>query len=320
MKLLLASQEGEAHFHLLDDLPAQVPTLEIHNAATPAETLDQIADAEIFYGKPTHELLAAARQLRWIQSPSAGVDYLGQLPELVESDVVVTNTRGAHGPSIAEHVFALLLSFTRGIPACIGWKQQKHWGRTEGYRALREIKGATIGIIGFGAIGRSVAQRAAAFEMNVLAIDAQPVTGTPHVAEVWRASRLHDLLAQSDVVVVSAPYTPETHHLIDAAALAAMKPDAYLIVVSRGGIVDEEALATAMRGGKLAGAALDVAEHEPLPAASPLWDIPNVILTPHLAGASSQKERRCVEILRDNVVRYANGEPLQNVVNKRLGY
>lgn len=316
MKLLLASEEGAAFFDLLNDLP----DLEIIKAGSADEAVAKVSDVDVFYGRPTHALLATAKRLRWIQSPSAGVDYLGQLPELVESDIIVTNTRGAHGSSIAEHVFALLLAFTRILPDCWDWQHERRWGREGVYHSLHEITGSTMGIIGFGAIGRTVAKRAHGFEMNVLAVDVQPIAGGDEVAEVWPVSRLGDLLVASDSVVVAAPYTPETHHMIDAAALAKMKRSAYLIVISRGGIVDEQALADALRARRIAGAALDVMEHEPLAPDSPLWDVPNLVLTPHLAGASDAKERRCVEILRSNLIRFAQGEPLQNVVDKHRGY
>jgi phosphoglycerate dehydrogenase-like enzyme len=217
-------------------------------------------------------------------------------------------------------VFALLLSLTRGIGTALEWQARKHWGRAEGYRALTEIAGMTMGIVGFGQLGRGVAQRARAFELNLLAVDAQPGDGSPYVDEVWPPARLPELLARSDVVVITAPYTTVTHHLIDAAALAMMPPDAYLIAVSRGGIVDEDTLVAALRNGRLAGAALDVTEQEPLPPSSPLWKLPNVLITPHLAGASAAKERRCVEILRENLLRFTRGAPLLNVIDKRLGY
>ncbi len=320
MKLLLGAAEGEAYFHLLDDLRHEVSDLEIIRATGPAEVLGLVGEVDVLYGFPTAEVVAAAPRLRWIQSPSAGVEYVARVPNLVESPIVVTNTRGAHGPSIAEHVFALLLAFTRGIPVALEWQKQRYWGRQEGYRALREIKGATMGIVGFGAIGRAVAQRALAFEMNLLAVDARAVDGTPFLDEVWPPSRLPELLEHSEAVLIAAPYTPETHHLLDATMLARMRRDAYLIIVSRGGIVEENALADALRSNHLAGAALDVTEQEPLPPGCPLWELPNVIITPHLAGASGPKERRCVEILRDNLIRYARGEPLLNVVDKRLGY
>jgi phosphoglycerate dehydrogenase-like enzyme len=316
MKLLLASIEGEQYFDILND----VPDLEIVRASSPEEMLGHAADVDVIYAFPTPEFLAAATKLRWVQSPSAGVDYLMRFPQLVESDVIVTNTRGAHAPSIAEHTFGLLLSLTRCVPISLEWQAKKHWGRQEGYRLPREIKGSTMGIIGFGQIGRAVAQRAKAFEMDVLAVDAVAGSGAPYCDEVWPTDRLHDLLSASDVVVVAAPYTKESHHLINAEAIAAMKPDAYLIVVSRGGILDEDALAASMKSGHLAGAGIDVAEKEPLSQDSPLWDLPNVILTPHLAGSSFQKERRCVEVLRENLLRFGRGEQLMNVVDKRAGY
>jgi len=318
VKLLLASREGADHYGLLDDV--EVPDLKIARAETPDQILAEIADADVFFGFPTAEVVAAAPKLRWIQSPSAGVEYVAKVPELVESDVILTNTRGAHGPSIGEHTFALLLAMTRRLPTCLDWQRQHHWGRVEGYRTSREIMGATMGIVGYGAIGRGIAQRAAAFEMPLLAVDAQAVDGEPFLDEVWPPSRLPELLERSEVVVVAAPLTPETHHLLDADMLARMRPDAYLIVVSRGGIVDEAALAEALGASRLAGAALDVTEQEPLGPDSPLWDAPNLILTPHLAGDSFQKERRVVEILRDNLLRFSRGEALLNVVDKRRGY
>jgi len=156
--------------------------------------------------------------------------------------------------------------------------------------------------------------------MEGLAVDPHPGPGAPLVVGTWDMERLPGLLEQSDVVVVAAPLTAESYHLIDAEALARMKLDAYLIVVSRGGIVDEDALADALHGGRLAGAGIDVTEVEPLPPDSRLWDAPNVVITPHTAGDSSEKERRCVEILRENLLRFAQGETLLNVVDKRRGY
>lgn len=316
MKLVLASFEGEAYFDMLNDLP----DLKIVRVHSDAEALPEMAECDVFYGRPSDALVDAAPRLKLVQSPGAGVDFLMNTPKLVASDIIVTNTRGAHGPSIAEHVFAFLLSFTRGIPDALEWQRHKHWGREEGYRALHEIKDSTIGIIGYGQIGRSVAKRARAFETNVIAVDAHPGPGDDSVAEVWRLSRLHDLLGQADAVVISAPYTHESRHLINAEALAAMKPTAYLIAISRGGIVDEDALATALTSGQIAGAGVDVTETEPLPSESPLWTAPNIIITPHLAGASGPKERRCVQILHDNLIRFAKGKPLINVVDKRAGY
>ncbi len=318
VKLVLGGREGEAHFGLVNEL--DIPDLDVVTELDPAKVLAEVADADVFYGIPTLDVVKAGKKLRWIQSSSAGVEYTAHIPELVNSDIVLTNTRGAHGPSIGEHTFALLFALTRKLPESLAGQRDHEWRRLELYRVCCEINGGTMGIIGFGQIGRAVAQRALAFNMDVLAVDAQGVDDAPGVEEVWPLSRLPELLERSLVVVVSAPLTAESKHLLDAEALAHMRPEAYLIVVSRGGIVDETALAEALRGGKLAGAGLDVTEVEPLPADSPLWDAPNLVITPHTAGASTEKERRCVEILCDNLTRFANGEPLVNVVNKRLGY
>ncbi|HEV2108504.1 MAG TPA: D-2-hydroxyacid dehydrogenase [Thermomicrobiales bacterium] len=317
MKVVLHAVEGEKHFGILE---GTLPDLEIVRATSPDEAVALIKDADVFFGRPTHELLAAAERLRWIQAPSAGVEFVSSMPELVENDMLLTNTRGAHGPSIAEHVFGLLLAFTREIPVCLDLQRERRWVREKLYRSAREIMGSTMGIVGFGQIGRNIAQRAQGFELNLLAVDAQAVDGTPFVDSVWPTSRLGDLLVQSDIVVITVPLSDSSRNMIDANAIAKMKPDAYLIAISRGGIVNEEALAKALKSGHLAGAGLDVTVQEPLPPDNPLWDAPRLILTPHLAGASDPKERRVVEIFRDNLLRFAAGEPLINQVDKRLGY
>ena len=320
MKLVLAGREGEAHFGILDELKAEIPDLDIVIELDPVKCMAEVADADVVYGLPSADLVKAAPKLRWIQSSAAGVEYIARIPEVVESGIAVTNTRGAHGPSIGEHTFALLFALTRHLPECLERQKARRWDRTGLYRSAREMHEKTMGIVGYGAIGRSIAHRAAAFEMRVIAVDAQGVDGDAYVEEPWPLSRLADLLEQSDVVVVTAPLTPESHHMLDAAMLARMRPDAYLIVVSRGGIVEEGALAAALGEGRLAGAAIDVAEQEPMPPDHPLWDAPNLIVTPHLAGASTEKERRCVEILKANLLRFHKGEPLLNEVDKRRGY
>ncbi|MEJ7839704.1 MAG: D-2-hydroxyacid dehydrogenase [Thermomicrobiales bacterium] len=315
LKVVLCTQEGSDYFHLLDE----VEGISIKNV-TPAEVKDAVADAEIYFGFPSKKLLDEAPHLKWIQAASAGVEFVANIPELVASDIILTNTRGAHGPSIGEHALALLLTMTRHIPESIDQMNRKHWERGTLYKTAREIGGLTMGIIGFGSLGRGIAQRAQAFEMNLLAVDVQAVSGQPFLDEVWPVSRLDDLIEQSDVVVVAAPLTAETRYLLNAEKLAKMKSDAYLVVVSRGGIVDETALLELLKAGKIAGAALDVVEQEPLPADSPLWDAPRFVLTPHLAGASAPKERRVVEIFKENLGRYQRGEALLNVVDKSRGF
>lgn len=317
MKLVIATEEGEQAY---DELLGSIEGLEIVRAGSADAALAEIADADVYYGRPSDALVAAARNLKLLQAQSAGVDFLMQMPGVAGSAIPLANTRGAHAPSIAEHAFALLLALSRGLPTCFDWQRKRYWARGEGYRMPKEIMGGTMGIVGYGAIGREIAQRAVGFGMKIVAVDAHPAADAPHVAEVWPSARLPDLMAASDIVMVAAPYTKDSHHMLDAAAFAAMKSGGYVIVVSRGGIVDEAALADALASGHLAGAGIDVAEREPLPDDSRFWDLPNVILTPHLAGSSTQKERRCVEILRENILHLQRGEPLVNLVDKQLGY
>lgn len=314
-RIVLCSKEGEEFYGLLDELEnvniTRCERDELHQHA---------ADMEVFFGHPTVELVESAPNLTWIQAPSAGVEFVARIPALVSAHVMITNTRGAHGPSIGEHAMALLLAMTRHIPESVRQQDRKVFDRSVLYRTACEVNGLTMGIIGFGALGRGVAQRALAMDMDVIAVDAQAVDGTGLIDEVWPVSQLDDLLEQSDVVVVATPFTPETEGLLGADKLAKMKDDAYLIVVSRGGIVDEAALVDALRNDRLAGAALDVTMPEPPEESSPLWDCPRLLLTPHTAGASARKERRVVEIFRDNIVRYQNGEPLMNLIDKTRGY
>jgi len=318
MKLVMTGREGEAFFHLVEEM--DLPGLEVVRTNTMEETLAAVADAEVFFGHPSVPLTDAAPALRWIQAPSAGVEHIVKIPAILERNITVTNSRGAHGPSIGEHAIALLLALTRELHTCFKQQAEHNWTREVLYKTNREIQGMTMGILGYGALGRGIAQRAQGFELNLLAVDARAVEGHPFIDEVWPPSRLPEMLELADVIVVATPLTAETRLLLDAAALARMKPDAYLIVVSRGGIVDEAALETALRDGKLAGAALDVTAIEPLPAGSPLWEAPNLILTPHTAGASAPKERRVVEIFRENIVRYVAGDPLLNVVDPVTGF
>jgi phosphoglycerate dehydrogenase-like enzyme len=318
MKLVLATNANASHFALLDELAAE--GIEVISAFDAATLRRELADAEGVYGWPPLELLAEAKRLRWLQSPSAGVEHLWSLPELQRSDVVVTNARGAHAPNMAEHVFAMILAFSRSILRARDFQKGHRWEARAAREYCYELAGKTLGIIGYGNIGRQVARRARAFDMQVLAVDAQPVASDDPSTEVWPLGRLADLLAQSDVVVVAAPATPESKHLIGALQLQTMKRAAGLVVISRGALFDHAALATALSEGTIAWAGIDATEPEPLPADSPLWDLPTCLVTPHSSGHSIEKERRVIEILRDNARRLARGEPLLNVVDKERGY
>ncbi len=302
------------------ELQSKHPAVELVVAESRDTVLDQIGDVDGVFGGLSPMEFAAAEQLRWIQSSSAGVEWLRDVPALVNrDDVVVTNMRGAHAATIAEHLFAMLLAFTRGLPEFAVFQQREHWGRGE-VGSLRAIKDMTIGIVGFGNIGRAIARRANGFEMRVLAVDAQPVPASDGVGEVWPLSRLDDLCREADVLAISAPITPETTGLIGPAQVALLKRGSYVMAMSRGGIVDEPALIKALESGQLAGAGLDVTRVEPLPAGDPLWKAPNLIITPHDSALSSLTFDLVWSIFDENLGRFERGEPLVNVVDKRLGY
>jgi phosphoglycerate dehydrogenase-like enzyme len=269
------------------------------------------------------EQFAAARKLRWIHAPTAAVHQL-LFEELVNSDVVITNSTEVHGPVVAEHVMALIFALAKKIPQAVAFQQKRVWAQEamwkEGLR-LHEIAGATLGLIGLGSIGRRVARMAWALGMRVIGVREHVEKGKPDGVEtVFPPSKLDELLKQSDYVVVAAPLLAETTGLINAARLAVMKPGAYLINVGRGPQVDAVALVEALAARRIAGAALDVFEKEPLPSDSPLWTAENLLITPHTAGLTDKLWNRHYELFSENLRRYLAGQPLQFVVDKQKGY
>lgn len=317
MKILLGNR---ANNERIASFRAAYPDVEFVCASSPEEAQREIVDADAYFGNPSRELYLAAKKLRWIQAPSAGVEFVHRIPELVASDVTLTNTRGAHAATIAEHTFAMLLSLTRALRFFDHAKGCHTWVRGEGYRHLSGIDGKTMGIVGLGNIGRAIAKRAHGFEMNVLAVDAQEVPATEHVKSVWRLDRLHDMLREIDVLTISAPITPETRGMIGEKEIRLLKPGSYLLAVSRGGIVQEAPLIAALKDGHLHGAGLDVTETEPLPGDSPLWDVPNLIITPHVSGGSQLTTETMWSIFFENVGHFVKNEPLRNLTDKKLGY
>jgi len=285
---------------------------------------DDLQDAEILFTTSLRpEQFAMARGLRWIHSPSAAVHQL-LFPELRGSEVILTNSREVHGPVVAEHVIALIFALARKIPQAVAFQRKHVWGQeaiwNEGAHP-REVGGATLGLIGVGSIGRRVAQMASAVGMRVIAVREHAEKGRPEgVGAVFAPSEIDEVLKQSDYVAMAAPLRDATQKLIDAERLAVMKADAYLINVGRGQQVDEAALAEALRSRRIAGAALDVFEEEPLPQESPLWGLDNLLITPHTAGLTEKLWQRHFEVFSDNVRRYLAGEPLQFVVDKQKGY
>ena len=285
---------------------------------------EHLREAEVIFTISLRpEQFAVARKLRWIHAPTAAVHQL-LFSELVKSDVVITNTSAVHGPVVAEHVIALIFALAKKIPQATLWQRKRLWGQAAMWSESprpREIAGATLGLIGVGSIGQNVAKKAAALGMRVIAAREHPEKGRPEgVGTVLSSSQLDELLAESDFVVVAAPLTIATKGLMNAARFAKMKSDAYLINVGRGSQVDEAALVEALRRKQIAGAALDVFEREPLPSDSPLWDLENLLITPHTAGLTEKLWQRHYDLFSENLRRYLAHEPLLYTVQKSRGY
>jgi phosphoglycerate dehydrogenase-like enzyme len=269
-----------------------------------------------------------APYLRWLQYPGAGVDGLrvsGLLDK--KSPVVVTTATGIHAVTICEYVFGSMLMFNWNWAQMVRLQNKHIWAKSAGWYNLggRELAGQTLGIVGMGSIGRRIAQMGRAFGMQVLGIrrsftDAGPHSQDPDLDQSYPPQDLLTLLSKADYVVLAVPLTAETERLIGEAELRVMKPDAYLVNIARGGVVDEQALIKALRQGWIAGAGLDVTEVEPLPTESPLYSMPNVILTPHVAGVSVHYEKRLAELFADNLRRYRAGEALVNRFDPTRGY
>ena len=258
--------------------------------------------------------LERARALRWIQLSSAGAEQLLPARDRL-GRIVVTNTRGIHVDLMADYAFAAMVALTMHFPKFLANQQARTWEQ----RLSVPLAGRTLGVIGAGAIGGEIARRGGAVGMQVLAVKrtATPVEGA---AEVVAPDRLHDVLGRSDFAVLVVPQTAATRGMIGEAALRAMKPTGYLVNIARGSVVDEAALVHALRKQWIAGAALDVFEEEPLSADSPLWSLPNVIVTPHVAGEPADYARRVAEVFVDNLMRVRRGEPFRNVVDFDRGY
>ncbi len=283
------------------------------------EAIRHIADADVVLGFVTREMFLAARRLRWVQSISSGVDAFFYA-EFRDSDVVLTSEKGLVGEHLADHGFGLLLMLTRQLGTALRYGPDAWNHRPEMRSQEVELTGAVMGIFGFGGTGRAMARRAVAFGMTVQALDRDAVPTSPEVDEVWGPDRFEELLATSDVVAVCCPLTPETRGRFDAAALARMRSTAWLVNVTRGEVMVEDDLVAALESGEIAGAALDVAPREPLPADSRLWALPNVAMTPHTAGASQFRAGRNLDRFVDNLARFRAGEPLEGVIDKALGY
>ncbi|MCS6861407.1 MAG: D-2-hydroxyacid dehydrogenase [Abditibacteriales bacterium] len=312
MKLLINYQPTDEHLAQIKAVADKVNVVVEPDRSQP----ESIADADILFGWIDPELFRHAKQLKWIQTISTGVDNI-LFPDLVASDVILTSTKGIVGTHLADHAFALLLAVTRGI---VGAARAKAWKWQFDRTDILELDGMTMGILGMGGAGREVAKRAKAFGMHVIAVDPEDIPQPDCVDELWKPSRFYEMLGRSDVVTICAPLTPQTQGLFNREAFQRLKQGAILVNVSRGAIVDGDALTEALQSGKLHGAGLDVTWEEPLPDTHPLWQMDNVIITPHIAVLSQKRMDRVVGLFCENLRRYINGEPLMSVIDKRKGY
>jgi phosphoglycerate dehydrogenase-like enzyme len=324
---------------LLDQLRAVSPRLSVaqqtcRDTAAVGAALTAHPDTEVLYTfNVPGNALEVAPQLRWIQLHSAGVDHLLDSP-LMGSDVAITTSSGIHATPIAEYVMASMLAHRWRVPFWTHCQREARWpsGRWDLY-ARPELRDSTLGILGYGSIGREVGRMGRAFGMRVLALRSSPLrpgndysppgTGDPEGAipeRIYTPGELHEMLAECDYVVVALPLTLHTRHLIGAAELRAMKPGAYLVNIARGEIVDEEALVRALEEGQIAGTGLDVFEQEPLPPDSPLWGLDNALISPHVAGFTPRYDERAATLFAENLARYLAGQPLLNLVDKSKGY
>ena len=315
MRIVLCYPVEPRHVRQIEEI---APNAEVVDAGQERIAAELLA-ADVFCGHakvpvPWPDVVRQGR-LQWIQSSAAGMDHC-LTREVIASDITVTSASGLFADQVAEQTLALLLGLLRGLPVFFRAQQKKEFVR----RPTRDLHGATVGIVGFGGNGRRIAEVLAPFRVRMLATDLFPVDKPPHVDQLLPADRLSDLLTQVDVLVLCVPLNDGTLGMIDAAALAHMKPSALLINVARGPVVVERDLVAALSAGKLAGAGLDVTEVEPLPAESPLWDLPNVIITPHVGAQSQRRIDDTTNFFCDNLRRYLAGQPLLNLVDKHLGF
>ncbi len=307
-----------------------------HSAATADDIPgDLLAQADVLYTGACFPHPERAPRLRWVQLDTSGVDHV-RISPLWETEVAITTLNGVAPSNMAEFAVMMMLAFGHRLRLMVELQQQREWptfAERWDWFMPSELRGATVGVVGYGSIGRELGRVAHALGMRVLAVrrsgatvrETYQIPGlatsvNPEPDAVYLPNQLDQMLPQCDYVVLIVPYTPDSHHLFDAAAFAAMKPSAVLINIARGGIVDETALITALQTGQIAGAALDVFAEEPLPLDNPLWSMPNVLISPHVAGFTPHYHERVMGVFAENLRRMLDGRELVNLVDRRRGY
>jgi phosphoglycerate dehydrogenase-like enzyme len=303
---------------LIERIEQAFPDVEILRVDKPEDIAANLKGVEvmvtsnrIYSSAVGRDIRAHGTALRWMQFTTSGID--NALKGGVPQGIPVTNGGGMHAHSVAAHGMTLLLAVMRRLNDCMAARPQRRWIRDEIHTSLSTTRGKTLALIGLGAIGRDIARKAKAFDMKVIAISRQ--ANAANVDEIRPREQLHATLGEADVVMVATAHDATTHHMIDAKAFAAMKPGAILVNIARGALVDEPALIDALQTGPLAAAGIDVTEAEPLPADSPLWDMKNVVLTPHIAGAGADNNDALFDVVSHNLKLFLAGKPFDRVVH-----
>ena len=317
MKVVVASLFGGG---FEESLIQEFPELDFVFAASEEDQAAEVKDADVFMGSPSRSVFLASDRLRWLHCPGTGIDKLTSIPEIVNSDVVLTNARGSHAAPMADHVLSVCLAFAHRTNEMMADQRAHVWDTQKYDSSVIEMEGSSMGIVALGDIGSAVARRAAGFGMRVYAVDKRPFDAPPGVEEVWGLDKLDDLLRMSDWLVVTAPYTEDSKGMIDARGLGLMKPTSHLIVISRGGVVDEDALLDAVTDRRIAGAGIDAFEIEPPPDDSPWWELDNVIISPHASALTVEMWEGRREIFRENLRRFLANEPFIYVCDKTAGF
>jgi phosphoglycerate dehydrogenase-like enzyme len=301
-------------------LAAALPELRVIIAETRAEAEKAIANAEAAFGTIAPDLLARARRLEWLQAPQAAPAAGYYYPELIAHPVAITNFREIYNDHIGAHVMAFILAFARGLHVYLPQQMKREWKQPPLDTGVVHLPEATLLVVGVGGIGSEVARLAAAFGMRVIGTDERRREAPPGLAELHPAEALDNLLPAADFVVLTVPHTPATEGFMNRARLRRMKKTAFFINIGRGMTTRLDDLVAALRAGEIAGAGLDVFEEEPLPANHPLWTLPGVLITPHVAGYGPYLDERRFEIILDNCRRFLAGQPLRNLVDKARWY
>ena len=305
---------------VIEDWQSASPKVRIVNVPKAAVN-KELVDADAYLGEITPEQVRLAKKLRWVQLLSAGVEKVLHISggnDLRDSNIILTNNQIVQGPEIADHAMAMLLALARGLPKFFANRQTETWNPTP-YPGI-ELNGKTAVVIGVGGIGTQISVRAWAHGMKVIGVDPEDIPFTPFISKVVKPDQLNDVLPEADVVFISAPHTEKSHKMMGPQQFEMMKKGSYFIAVSRGGIYDLPSLVKALDSQKLAGAGVDVTDPEPLPAGNSLWKFENAIITPHIAGRSDKDRARMLGTVKANIVRFADGKPMINVVDKLKGY